>query len=1299
MSAVRGGAKDRLVHEIGRAIKQAQIEWCSAGCVRPCTGRWLVLSLDAALLHGLHNLTCGYWSLLSSFLDKTSLKTINSLPYATTQLSRGRAWLCLCLNEGQLESYLHVLSSHHSVLGKHYASGALLRDPHRANIMLMMAAGLEHIKLNISMDIPGWIASGGSVGSSSSSSLRSLDSCGSSLPSPTSATTPHLSHDMVLATEALEDSWGSKKKRRSTSSTRSSSQMSSGDTTPSEPCSQQTFSRVNNQRVAKQEVNQELQDFNGIKPKNNCDIKISKDSIIQKEMTMQKSGSREKSVENDGDKLEPIDSQYKSFNDFHVKNDINVSEKNIVKENGENEVVRRGQLPNLRNVEKRVSFTGNGDNQQLLRKQSNRTSWCVGSESELGDLSDLRELLNSLRGRGLLPPSFSVDELFTSLDQINPSLSERAPPEGQEDPPLHQSITSLTMPNNNNNSDDSNNNNKQDDLDEAITNVSDTSTEKDDVIGGIRVEELTKMGQKILSEDGQLDHQVDGLQDDISSCSSGARPKVHQRNIESSPVVPSATSTPQSANKQQQNSYRSKGSSEKLRRGKRYFRRETKLPSLHIPIKVDPELYKEEEQHLEMEIAQGQSNMVVAGDPQHHSGQQYIEHHFTDSEETVYRVFPVREGHSSGKSISVLVVISNQCLYVMNPVSLSSKPRHTLPFHEIHSVVVGANDQWLCIVSKKCVHEGVFEAYIGETSCGLLQLDVGDTDITHSIISCLEVAMRRRAADLRCKNKSQNIESFSDESFNNEDLPLAISQGISSESITDSMCNFYESALENTENDNNIILNLESVACLPWAPSHKNWSNGSRFDHLLPSIIVHPAWELVGLRRWLRSQLRLQELPVIYGSWLVDWEDGSSLGSNAAAGPLGPSMEGPLMVKQPGMLSPWRPAYFILKAGVLYQFNDASERVPHSMTEITNCVGCVRTNSSPRPHAFQVFLNNPNTVQLSYSKYFSKIRHWESNVSINSSEECEVSERGQVTCCLVLLDSGVSLIKQTDLFLGPPPETPEISLGPSVSNSDAQFSSAVAGAQKPPMHPSAHPSSKPSLPHKVSTAPVVSERPVNISVSTLRNDHRGKSSSMTSLHRANSLSSLVVPPSPSRKIKTVERNVSMEDKFTTSLQRHGSSTHLVESGNISTKQTSARNEMGSVRDLNMSRKTSVGRGRASRKTSQGLVREQIPKGELKVLSFSSLEQLSAISVYSECPKSCLMEFECSEAGEISGDWTMYFRSVPQLQVFLTALADAYEGLHMGAVPLGQVDDAGIQEFLLEGSRISAQAWAPPYHLP
>lgn len=61
----------------------------------------------------------------------------------------GRAWICLCLNEGQLESYLHVLTTHQLLLGSHYGSQALLRDPHRTHLLLMLAAGLEHIRFTI----------------------------------------------------------------------------------------------------------------------------------------------------------------------------------------------------------------------------------------------------------------------------------------------------------------------------------------------------------------------------------------------------------------------------------------------------------------------------------------------------------------------------------------------------------------------------------------------------------------------------------------------------------------------------------------------------------------------------------------------------------------------------------------------------------------------------------------------------------------------------------------------------------------------------------------------------------------------------------------------------------------------------------------------------------------------------------------------------------------------------------------------------------------------------------------------
>lgn len=49
-----------------------------------------MLSLDAALLHGLHALNKGYWPVVASLLDKDTLATVMSLPYATKPLTRGR---------------------------------------------------------------------------------------------------------------------------------------------------------------------------------------------------------------------------------------------------------------------------------------------------------------------------------------------------------------------------------------------------------------------------------------------------------------------------------------------------------------------------------------------------------------------------------------------------------------------------------------------------------------------------------------------------------------------------------------------------------------------------------------------------------------------------------------------------------------------------------------------------------------------------------------------------------------------------------------------------------------------------------------------------------------------------------------------------------------------------------------------------------------------------------------------------------------------------------------------------------
>ena len=63
---------------------------------------------------------------------------------------------------------------------------------------------------------------------------------------------------------------------------------------------------------------------------------------------------------------------------------------------------------------------------------------------------------------------------------------------------------------------------------------------------------------------------------------------------------------------------------------------------------------------------------------------------------------------------------------------------------------------------------------------------------------------------------------------------------------------------ETTEEECPVRLHLEKQYGMQrYAGGYARW-NGTVLDRSLPAVIVHPAWELSGLRKWLRAQLRLQ---------------------------------------------------------------------------------------------------------------------------------------------------------------------------------------------------------------------------------------------------------------------------------------------------------------------------------------------------------------------------------------------------------------------------------------------------------
>lgn len=204
-------------------------------------------------------------------------------------------------------------------------------------------------------------------------------------------------------------------------------------------------------------------------------------------------------------------------------------------------------------------------------------------------------------------------------------LSERAPPEGQEDPPLHQSITSLFQNNNNSNSDDSNNNNNNG-SEPATGEISDSEQksvqqERDtrvgcfahhsDIIDGVRWEELTKIGQEMLKEGCQENGKI-GKEALISRIcqesdrseaqrETGTKPKRRQDYLNQTDIQTWRSGSRSSGPKKF--SHRSScyakthhhtSLADRKRLYKKLYKEEKRLPSLYIPAKVEPSAFKEE---------------------------------------------------------------------------------------------------------------------------------------------------------------------------------------------------------------------------------------------------------------------------------------------------------------------------------------------------------------------------------------------------------------------------------------------------------------------------------------------------------------------------------------------------------------------------------------------------------------------------------------------------------------------------------------------------------------------------------
>lgn len=209
-------------------------------------------------------------------------------------------------------------------------------------------------------------------------------------------------------------------------------------------------------------------------------------------------------------------------------------------------------------------------------------------------------------------------------------------------------------------------------------------------------------------------------------------------------------------------------------------------------------------------------------------------------------------------------------------------------------------------------------------------------------------------------------------------------------------------------------------------------------------------------------------------------------------------------------------------------------------------------------------------------------------------------------CRVVLLESGVLLAQQSDLFLGPPPNP-----DPALTNEKDNFGS--TSQQLLESSPSAQPPQV-QLPAEKKDP----DKPKNMHLFHVK-ERKPLSSSLTSLNHVNGTSS--VPGSPVRRISRGEKCLSPAHK---SLHlRQNSLSRLPDLEATSEKQ----HPIEKPPPPSPQRKLSVQNIpiEKARKEDKPQPTESFKyTGEVKVLTISALEHLSSVSIYAECPTTCLL---------------------------------------------------------------------------
>uniref|UniRef100_A0A182MCI6 PH domain-containing protein n=1 Tax=Anopheles culicifacies TaxID=139723 RepID=A0A182MCI6_9DIPT len=380
-----------------------------------------------------------------------------------------------------------------------------------------------------------------------------------------------------------------------------------------------------------------------------------------------------------------------------------------------------------------------------------------------------------------------------------------------------------------------------------------------------------------------------------------------------------------------------------------------------------------------------------------------------------------------------------------------------------------------------------------------------------------------------------------------------------------------------------------------------------------------------------------------------------TLGSEEA--PLGPHIKGPLMhrrMSHAGFVDNWSAGYFLLKAGVLYLFGDASQKLPTWAVALAECQGARRSVNSGRPYCFELLLRTGALQLAAPDEYVAS--DWLQALVQAASGLFEMQERRRTLGCTLIMTSNHLLTLREDFSAPLRRNTSystvagEISNPSLASNASMQLQLNLSSPSKENINPNA-------TRRKIS----------NVSSNNGGQDNHSEISSIRS------------------NCSTPTRSNMTGQVLNADRRSNASSTSTPTRGSVMQQQQQLLN--GSpARSLPRSGALVSGppslvdffAGSSEEKSYTNMSSFYGKNSGVEVLTCASIDEMSAVKIPAVSSNWwCILEFECQEVRENSDDLVVFFSTSAEQERFLSMLEAIWHTKKSEAFPASIIssDDA------------------------